>query len=101
MHGIPTIRRLVLGSAIVALGAFHPAPASAQPSDTGMVRTRTTTTTDDDDGGKLGLLGLLGLAGLLGMRRREATVVHRDTTVRDTMPRDTMPRDVPPRDTAR
>jgi MYXO-CTERM domain-containing protein len=92
MHGIPTVRRLVLGGAIVALGAFLPARARAQTSDTGMARTTTTTTrTDDDndDGGKLGLLGLLGLAGLLGMRRREPTVVHRDATVRDTTVRDT------------
>ena len=83
MQGIPTVRRLVLGGAIVALGAFVPASARAQTSDTGMART-TTTTDNDDDSGKLGLLGLLGLAGLLGMRRREPTVVHRDTTVRDT-----------------
>ena len=85
MQGIPTVRRLVLGGAIVALGAFVPTSARAQTSDTGMARTTTTTRTDDDNGGsKLGLLGLLGLAGLLGMRRREPTVVHRDTTVRDT-----------------
>ena len=86
MKKTPMVRRLVLGGAIVALGAFVPVPARAQTSDTGMGRmTTTTTTTDnDDDSGKLGLLGLLGLAGLLGMRRREPTVVHRDTTVRDT-----------------
>jgi MYXO-CTERM domain-containing protein len=84
MHGIHTVRRLVLGGAIVAFGAFVPAAAHAQ-TDTGMARTTTTTRTDNDDNsGKLGLLGLLGLAGLLGMRRREPTVVHRDTTVRDT-----------------
>ena len=86
MKGTPMYRRLVLGGAIAALGAFVPATAHAQTSDTGMARTTTTTTTDDtdDDSGKLGLLGLLGLAGLLGMRRKEPTVVHRDTTMRDT-----------------
>jgi MYXO-CTERM domain-containing protein len=77
------VRRLVLGGAIVAFGAFVPSTARAQ-TDTGMRSTTTTTTDTDDDSGKLGLLGLLGLAGLLGMRRREPTVVHRDATMRDT-----------------
>ena len=92
MRDFSAVRRLMLGGAIAALVALLPAPARAQTSDTGMARTTTTTTMDtddDDDSGKAGLLGLLGLAGLLGLRRREPTVVHRDT-VRDTTARDTM-----------
>jgi len=85
MSSTLTLRRLVLGGAIVAFGALLPNAASAQ-TDTGMARTTTTTTDmdDDDDSSKLGLLGLLGLAGLLGLRRHEPTVVHRDATMRDT-----------------
>jgi MYXO-CTERM domain-containing protein len=76
------IRRVMMG---MAAGAtfWIAAPAAAQTAgDTTAMRT-TTTETDDDDGPDLGWIGLLGLAGLAGLRRREPTVVHRDTVHTD------------------
>lgn len=61
-------------------------PALAQDDTTGTTtETITTQTTqNDNDGMDWGWLGLLGLAGLAGLRRKEPTVVHRQTTTNQT-----------------
>lgn len=75
-----SIRRMMVGTAAAALaGAAVPAPVAAQTTDTAMMAQQTTPVEREDDGPDLGWLGLLGLAGLAGLRRREPTVVHRDT----------------------
>jgi MYXO-CTERM domain-containing protein len=77
------IRRVMAGAAFAA--AFGLAtPLAAQGTGEAGAPAQPTTTTeidddDDDDGPDLGWIGLLGLAGLAGLKRREPTVVHRDT----------------------
>jgi MYXO-CTERM domain-containing protein len=82
------IRRVMAGAAIAAaLGIATPLAAQGT-GEAGTPAQATTTTEmddddDDDDGSDLGWIGLLGLAGLAGLRRREPTVVHRDTVHTD------------------
>ena len=82
MKNAAEIRRVMVGTAVVAAMALG-APATSQAQATTDPNTGTTTQTDDgtnDDGFDMGWLGLLGLAGLLGLRKPAHTTVHRDTT---------------------
>jgi MYXO-CTERM domain-containing protein len=82
------IRRVMAGAAIAAaLGLATPLVAQGT-GEAGTPAQATTTTEmddddDDDDGPDLGWIGLLGLAGLAGLKRREPTVVHRETVNTD------------------
>jgi MYXO-CTERM domain-containing protein len=77
------IAQIRKGTALAAMGAglalVSARPAAAQTTGDTTATQATTTTDRDDDGPDLGWIGLLGLAGLAGLRRREPTVVHRET----------------------